>query len=183
MFPTRQQWKNWSLPSKLTAIGAYVGIVGLVFAVFIYFNPSDGLIGKPTNKKHDGPVNRIVIPIKIANSLGYQTQISPIVEYFILKTESPLTDTTIDSGTVRLERNNDLFSINGNYVIEQNRDIKTLIRLPRSKSLRRYLDEGGYKIKLVVSNVWISQYNEATDAPFDNITVSEGINISLFEAE
>lgn len=32
MFPTKKQWKDWSLPSKLTAIGAYVGIVALPLA-------------------------------------------------------------------------------------------------------------------------------------------------------
>jgi len=26
LLPTRRQWNNWSLPSKLTAIGAYAGI-------------------------------------------------------------------------------------------------------------------------------------------------------------
>ncbi|MES9834740.1 MAG: hypothetical protein ABW139_21110 [Candidatus Thiodiazotropha sp. DIVDIV] len=28
MIPRKQQWKNWSLPSKLTAIGTLVGVLG-----------------------------------------------------------------------------------------------------------------------------------------------------------
>jgi hypothetical protein len=32
LLPTRKQWSRWSLPSKLTAIGAYVGIAGLIIA-------------------------------------------------------------------------------------------------------------------------------------------------------
>lgn len=29
MFPTKRQWKSWSLPSKLTAIGTLVGVISL----------------------------------------------------------------------------------------------------------------------------------------------------------
>lgn len=38
LFPTKNQWQGWSLPSKLTAIGAYVGILGIVLSIvfFIY---------------------------------------------------------------------------------------------------------------------------------------------------
>lgn len=33
LVPSRAQWASWSLPSKLTAIGAYAGIVGILLAV------------------------------------------------------------------------------------------------------------------------------------------------------
>ncbi len=36
LIPTRKQWNEWSLPSKLTAIGAYVGIIGLVLGVVFF---------------------------------------------------------------------------------------------------------------------------------------------------
>lgn len=46
LIPTRKQWKKWSLPSKLTAIGAYVGIIALVVTiVFEIYN------NKPATKK------------------------------------------------------------------------------------------------------------------------------------
>ena len=35
LLPTKRQWKNWSLPSKLTAIGAYAGILALVLTVVL----------------------------------------------------------------------------------------------------------------------------------------------------
>lgn len=35
IFPTLKQWRNWSLPSKLTAIGAYAGLVGLLITLVI----------------------------------------------------------------------------------------------------------------------------------------------------
>ena len=32
-FPSKQQWKNWSLPSKLTAIGTYLAVTILVVSI------------------------------------------------------------------------------------------------------------------------------------------------------
>ena len=42
MLPSKQQWKRWSLPSKLTAVGAYVGILALALSVlFFVISPQD----------------------------------------------------------------------------------------------------------------------------------------------
>lgn len=40
IFPTRSQWSKWTLPSKLTCIGAYVGIVSLIISSLIIIWPS-----------------------------------------------------------------------------------------------------------------------------------------------
>lgn len=37
MLPTKKQWAKWSLPSKLTAIGAYVGVLGVLLSIFFFF--------------------------------------------------------------------------------------------------------------------------------------------------
>ena len=37
IFPSREQWKGWTLPSQLTAIGAYVGFISLFLMLFSYF--------------------------------------------------------------------------------------------------------------------------------------------------
>ena len=47
MLPSRRQWERWSLPSKLTAIGAFVGVTGLLFSIVAYvfpwpYRPKDG---------------------------------------------------------------------------------------------------------------------------------------------
>ncbi|MCG7964822.1 MAG: hypothetical protein N0E54_19130 [Candidatus Thiodiazotropha taylori] len=34
MIPTRKQWQQWSLPSKYTALGLVLGIIGIAIAVF-----------------------------------------------------------------------------------------------------------------------------------------------------
>ena len=38
LFPSRQQWSKWSLPSRLTAVGSYLSIlgVGLTVAIFLW---------------------------------------------------------------------------------------------------------------------------------------------------
>ncbi len=42
LLPSKQQWKSWTLPSKLTAIGVYVGIplAILLFILNCFFQPS-----------------------------------------------------------------------------------------------------------------------------------------------
>lgn len=36
LFPSHNQWRSWSLPSKLTAIGAYVGVMGVLLTVAVF---------------------------------------------------------------------------------------------------------------------------------------------------
>jgi len=36
LWPTKAQWKKWSLSSKLTAIGAYAGIVGILLTIVTF---------------------------------------------------------------------------------------------------------------------------------------------------
>ncbi|HET9765537.1 MAG TPA: hypothetical protein VFS60_01745 [Thermoanaerobaculia bacterium] len=36
LFPSRAQWASWSLPSKLTAVGAYSGIIGIPLAIGLF---------------------------------------------------------------------------------------------------------------------------------------------------
>lgn len=39
MFPSSKQWKKWSLPSKLTAIGAFIGGLGIVLSIVFFIVP------------------------------------------------------------------------------------------------------------------------------------------------
>ena len=49
--PTKQQWRKWSLPSKLTLIGAYVGVIALLFSAYTFYFSGKNEIAK----------NRIII--------------------------------------------------------------------------------------------------------------------------
>jgi len=40
LIPTKAQWREWSLPSKLTCIGAYLGVLSIVLAVVFFVWPS-----------------------------------------------------------------------------------------------------------------------------------------------
>ena len=42
LYPSLTQWKKWKLPSKLTAIGAYVGIIAFVLSIIFYLFPRSG---------------------------------------------------------------------------------------------------------------------------------------------
>jgi len=50
LIPSRTQWKSWSMPSKLTAIGAYVGVVALaLYLCELSFNVIGSMIPRNTN--------------------------------------------------------------------------------------------------------------------------------------
>lgn len=55
LWPTRAQWAKWSLPSKLTVIGAYVGIAALIITLLI---PLLQLPGSPIGNT----IDPIVLP-------------------------------------------------------------------------------------------------------------------------
>ncbi|HXJ56953.1 MAG TPA: hypothetical protein VNU68_09835 [Verrucomicrobiae bacterium] len=40
LIPTKTQWREWSLPSKLTCIGAYLGVLSIVLTVVFFAWPS-----------------------------------------------------------------------------------------------------------------------------------------------
>lgn len=35
IFPTRNQWRGWTLPSKLTAVSLWIALLGLVVAIIL----------------------------------------------------------------------------------------------------------------------------------------------------
>ena len=39
LIPTKVQWRMWSLPSKLTCIGAYLGVLAIILTVIFYVWP------------------------------------------------------------------------------------------------------------------------------------------------
>jgi hypothetical protein len=39
IFPSKKQWADWSMPSKYTFVGTFVGIIGLILGSIYYFAP------------------------------------------------------------------------------------------------------------------------------------------------
>ena len=55
LMPTKAQWRSWSLPNKLTCLGAYVGILAILLACAFYLWPrSSGEPIKPTSNINVG---------------------------------------------------------------------------------------------------------------------------------
>src|SRR5207249_8384697 len=40
LIPTKTQWRKWSVPSKLTCIGAYAGVVAIPLAIALFVWPT-----------------------------------------------------------------------------------------------------------------------------------------------
>lgn len=57
LWPSKKQWKSWTLSSKLTAIGAFVGIVAiplsiLLFALGVFLKPNIEVIVRNVANEH-----------------------------------------------------------------------------------------------------------------------------------
>lgn len=77
LWPTRQQWKRWSLPSKLTFLGAWVGFVSLALVLLaVVINQANAWFADP----------RPSVSVKVS-----QSEI-----YIQMRTRSPTNSITID---------------------------------------------------------------------------------------
>ncbi|UKA08945.1 hypothetical protein [Photobacterium damselae] len=52
MFPTRQQYKKWSLPSKYSFLGYVVGVLSLILAIYSIFFSSDNTFETLVKKQY-----------------------------------------------------------------------------------------------------------------------------------
>ena len=73
--PKKEQWRNWSLPSKLTLVGAYVGVIALVFAIYSYYYGSGTkeikrklIVEKAAQFSDDLDKIRVLLPSNVALS-------------------------------------------------------------------------------------------------------------------
>jgi len=49
MWPNKKQWNNWSLPSKLTAIGTFVSFLSFLFSIVVFVVQELEVSQEPTN--------------------------------------------------------------------------------------------------------------------------------------
>lgn len=182
VLPTKKQWQKWSLPSKHTAIGALLGILALVFSIFAYFVPASGSNEEPREIANSvQALANIEIPITIMNGLNANAQVNPVIEFYLLKPDGPMMDQIIDSGYIRLKRPERITSINGMFPIDQYKSIETTFELPRNELMDNALSEGGYKLRIIVTDSWVNDYSERKDVLFDIGTIKEGIYMVLYK--
>ena len=117
LIPTKAQWRSWSLPSKLTAIGTLISILMGVFAIIAYFVPYTPAINLPIQPAPDLNVERITIPVLIRNKLAFDAHIDPQIEFYLLRPETPVMDSQVEAGVARLEQPHTVTAINGNYAL------------------------------------------------------------------
>lgn len=183
-FPSWQQWRKWTLPSKSSYVGVFFTIIFGAFGVFAYFYPiSNGVMNGELGESTLSSKQSIEIPVEIYNSLSTEAWVKKEAEFYILKPETPLSDTTIDAGAITLTRPENITSINGWYPVSAGGKIKTSFSLPRSKNIFDYFRVGGYKIRIMVRNSWSNNYGGYGEINFDEIGVKRGIEVEIAQRE
>ena len=76
LLPTRRQWRNWTLPSKLTAISAYVSILALVLVIAFRILPlatrRSAVPARRVGAESSGPFS----PAIVVTGLGSEVSVS-----------------------------------------------------------------------------------------------------------
>lgn len=70
LFPTKRQWLQWSLPSKLTAVGTYVGIASFLAAILFVtvFSPRRGSLARSIDDQYAVEVETLEVAYSAVNS-------------------------------------------------------------------------------------------------------------------
>ena len=97
LIPTKQQWRDWSLPSKLTAISAYFGVLSLLVMIAFYLYPrNSGSVVIHTSEisaSSSGPFSPVI------SSQGTNANVDePLINFeFALYFKSPVHSVDYDS--------------------------------------------------------------------------------------
>lgn len=94
LWPTRRQWRSWSLPSKLTAIGTLMGIIGILVAVLVYIlqvaSPTRTLSGDDKEV-----IKSAVREVLLARATSFNALSELITLHTIVDYSRPTTDTEV----------------------------------------------------------------------------------------
>ena len=178
----KAQWKLWSLLNLCTIVGAIVTVIALAFAVFSYFVPYTDFENYIADKSPDPGIRQFTIPMLIRNELSFDVHVDPGLKYFLMSPKTPLNDTRVESGIVRLEQPFGTTAINGNYAIAPYGEMLTQFTLPKSKVIDESFIRGGYKLRIVATNRWVHDYSESIDVLFDEKTLSDGIRLTFYKS-
>ncbi len=101
IFWSKEQWKKWSLPSKLTALGAVIGGLSLVFTitafVFDYFANEDILSNTPTTQTTLGEKSPIVTSNGGGVTITYNSQNGTQIELIYVNDSSRVMKANLNS--------------------------------------------------------------------------------------
>ena len=165
LWPSKKQWKDWSLPSKLTAIGALVGVVAiplslLLFALNVVLNPN---IEELVRKVADEYQTELTSRYPRANTVFGVYQDGFIVPKGLMPENL---DVDWDTGKVKLAQNNVLLVTFPNMVLNG----KTFITQNTTAVEKRIGARSGSVIKLG----WFNPIIEVIGIQDDLIVVALG---------
>lgn len=151
MIPSRQQWKSWSLPSKLTAIGTLVGILG--FAAYL-IEKGYGI----TQFINHSPqaTEDLNIVVEISNEQSKKATIFKRGEVFYWH---PGAGAYHEVYTFEIIHSEAKQQNNGSFVILAGSRVKATAKLLPSSIARRYLEQGHMDISFYFKGDGFTQFS------------------------
>ncbi len=152
MIPTKKQWKSWSLPSKLTAIGTLVGI--LSFGAYL-FEKVYGLSSSfSTAVEQDEDVYLVV---EFNNNSKQELKVYKRGEAFYWHPGPGAYHEVYTFEITHTEHNKDL---DKGLIIPAHSREKVIIRLLPATKVKKFLEQGHMDISLYIRGVNINQFSQ-----------------------
>ncbi len=140
MIPSKQQWKSWSLPSKLTAIGTLVGVLG--FSAYLI----EKGYGISQKLNHSPPViEDVSLVVKLNNERKNEVTLYKRGEVFYWH---PGAEAYHEVYTFEITHSEAKQQNNNGLVIPAKSSLKATVKLLPSSVARKYLEQGHMDISL-----------------------------------
>ncbi|MCG8051884.1 MAG: hypothetical protein JAZ15_11790 [Candidatus Thiodiazotropha endolucinida] len=154
MVPSTKQWKNWSLPSKLTAIGTLVGV--LSFCAYIVekgYGVSKYLF------QQDEQVEDVNVVVEFNNKELHPVSVFNRGEVFFWH---PGGGGYHEIYTFQMVWPNNTTEANGNLLVPTGKKVRALLKILPTEIARHYYDQGHMDVSLHVKTKNGTQFSQPT---------------------
>ncbi|MCU7843411.1 MAG: hypothetical protein KZQ93_06190 [Candidatus Thiodiazotropha sp. (ex Monitilora ramsayi)] len=139
MIPSKQQWKSWTLPSRLTAIGTLVGILGFSMYLIEKGYGISQMLNHSTQVIED-----VILVVEVSNERKEDVVLYKRGEVFYWH---PGAGAYHEVYTFEITHSEAEHKNNG-VLIPANSSLKATVKLLPTSVARRYLDQGHMDISL-----------------------------------
>ena len=157
----------------IIALGSLTDAVSKISKFFNFEKKQIEIKGVSNGEKRLEP---IIIPVHIESKWDEYSELDRKAEFFIVRAKTPATQVVVYSGSARVEIPKGGLTVNEWISISPHKTTKTIVSLPKSEVLYKYLDEGGYEIQLVLFNKYGRIFSHVEQKLFDREILKRGMS-------
>lgn len=177
-FCAHHRWQPILLAATvLTFVGLVAGIYqDLVWPVYTHFGKGDSV---PNRGFQGAEIEPILVVLRLSHSYSKECLLKPEIEYYLVRSQSPLSQTVVESGIARIAVPEGVVTFNREIPLPSHTRLETVCTLPKSTVLQSALESGGFELLLVIT----THYGEVRNTPkqkiFDPVSLKQGFDFHV----